>query len=68
MKTNSDQINRLEKELGDFKTQLLVLNEKVQNVNKDLESMYLWIQGVGIAIIAGALLWFGQNAFGSHSV
>jgi hypothetical protein len=67
VQTSNNQIDSLQKDIGDLKTKLALQEQKVETINKQLESSSLWLRGIGVAIIAGTLMWIGQNTVDSRS-
>ena len=66
MQNSNNQIDNLQKDINDLKTNLALQEQKVETINKQLESSSLWIRGIGVAMIAGTLLWIGQNTADSR--
>jgi amino acid permease len=56
-----DSIDTLRQDMNALKTQSAVQENKLTNLERQLESRDLWLRGIGIAIIAGILLWGGKK-------
>jgi amino acid permease len=56
-----DSIDTLRQDMNALKTQSAVQENKLVNLERQLESRDLWLRGIGIAIITGIVLWCGKK-------
>lgn len=62
-----DSIDTLRQEMNALKTQSAVQENKLANIEQQLQSKELLLRGICITVLAGIVLWLGQNAIESHS-
>ena len=61
------EIDILGKDVSSLQTKIAVLEKEIEHMKQQLESREVWLRGIGIAVVAAVLVWFGQNALDSHS-
>lgn len=67
MRGSNNQPDMVQEKLGTLQAEIAELKTEVKHIHRQSESRDRWLQGIGIAVIAAALVWFGQNAVDSHS-
>jgi hypothetical protein len=67
MRGSNNQPEMVQEKLGTLQAEIAELRTEVKHINRHSESRDRWVQGIGIAVVAAALIWFGQNAINSHS-
>lgn len=50
---------------NNLKTDVALLKKEVEHINRREESRERWVQGIGTALIVGALGWFGLIVVGA---
>lgn len=53
--------------IGTLQTKIAVLEREIEHINRQAESRDRWVQGIGIAVIAPALLWLALTVVHSYS-
>jgi uncharacterized membrane protein YjjP (DUF1212 family) len=67
MRGSNNQPEMVQEKLGILQAEIAELRTEVKHINRQSESRDRWVQGIGIAVLAAALMWFGQNAINSYS-
>jgi uncharacterized membrane protein YjjP (DUF1212 family) len=67
MRGNNHQPDMVPENISTLRAEVAELKAEVKHINRQAESRDRWVQGIGIAVIAPALLWLGLTAINSFS-
>jgi uncharacterized membrane protein YjjP (DUF1212 family) len=67
MRGSNNQPDMVQEKIGNLQAEIAELKTEVKHINRQAESRDRWVQGIGIAIIAPALLWLVLTTINSFS-